>query len=976
MPKTSLKINQFSSGLNTEVNERDLSIDSATVSTGFQGFTEGELGTLGGSYVSGHSLVADTGSNASSNAIDGLTGALMHKEPNEIDYGFPKGIATGCDGYGLFFMSHDKTLQYTPVNAENNILFFSANGIIYAYDSSSVDYDQGASDLIVTPTGFSNTTTITVAASSNRFWTGEDKYGSWKAGQYVVFQNMGASTKLMDELDYTQSTYYNTFKLASVLKGAVVLAGTLYAEPTTSAGAINTGAMLFRRVKVALWTGNTGHKTFYYNADGALRVCDRGLTTAPIWYGYINRTRYTGLGGSAQTINRWHSTAAYPAAPTAVTSDVTNAAAAGLVYTTSEPTAKHSVHVRMNFQNDTPYHTGATGWDDLTGPSAWKVGVSFVYDDNQESEITEASSGLSVATATYVGKWMSLYCTHWDGSGIPLALESMSVAPDIAFQASQTHTGWTSTTMVTGSGTSLQVKISTNASGAPEVTAMQNGTGYREGDLFSLIDPGSTTNIAVWQISSVDRWNERITGYRVYLREDSSSEFAKDFYYMGEFNLKDGGKKPFDSEYTAWTAATAYELEAKTAFYKSPSRAASYTALNGRKYNESGAAKFKTSVIANRRCYIGNIKHVPRGATSEQTFEDRMLKSVVNNFDIFPPNNYVDVAVNDGDKITHLAEYSNKILQFKSRKLYIINVAGDSEFLESTHDFMGVEESYQVVRHPKGVAWTNQNGVYNYDGSTPKRINFTIDSDYQESYTRGSSIGYDAGSGTLVISSDVRANDSVNYIYNFKTESWAKSIDMMKKWGGTSFAGNTVQTNFVNDQTGTLMYMQENSSSETHFRKWSSDSLKEVRPGDGNEWASPDIDFGAPGQKKNIYKVRITYKAGGSGCSAGATPKYSINGLSDKLSFVFSNAGTWINLSGTGAELPIQIGDGGAGQGKWNSLDLFPAKAEASDAGYLESEALVDINSFKIILEHNNSYIGNGLVINDITIFYRMKGER
>ena len=970
MPKLSLKIDQFKSGLNTETNERDLSIDSATVSTGLQGFTEGELGTLGGSFFSGHHIKTATNANAGNYlSSSGLTYAYIHQESYKPELEWPVSINTSCEGYGIFSMSHDKTMQYTPADAAsgNNFIFFSSGGIIYVFDPLSTAVAQVNNDLKIDLSNVSNDTQIKVTTTSTYgFFTGEEKYGSWKTGQFIVLQDMGDVGNKGDELGYAKNaSYRQTYKATLVDNKNIKLTGTLGGEGSYSGSVVGDA---FRRVKVALDTGNASHKTFYYNVDGALRVCDRDLTSSPYWFGYINRTRYNGLSPETYTINRWYKDSAYPAKPLEVTADNANANASSLGYGTA-PTEKHKVHVRMNFQNDSPYHTGATGWDDATGPAAWKVGVSFVYDGNQESEITEASGSIVLATATYTGKWMSLYCSHFDGTGIPTALDSMTVAPDAAFQASQTHTGsWTATTAITGGGAGFEIKISTNGSGVPTIINSQGGAGYRSGDLFYAIDPGSTSNIAVWQISDTDRWNERITAYKVYLREDSGTEFSKDFYYMGEFDLLSGGKKPFDSDYTAWLSNVNYKLESKTGFYKSPSRAASYTALNGRKYDENCSAKFKTAVIANRRCYIANIEHTPKGSTTVQSFEDRMLKSVVNNFDIFPPNNYVDVSVNDGDRITHLAEYANKILQFKSRRLYIINVAGDSEFLESTHDFMGVDESYQVVRHPNGVAWANKTGVYNYNGSAPTRINYKIDSDYQADFTSGTSIGYDASDNALIISTDNRANDSTCYVYDFFTDSWAKAINQMKINDGSAFTSNTAQTNFVNDADGKLIWMQE-SASALSFREWSTSPMREVRHTTGNEWATPDITFGSPGQKKNIYKVRITYKAGGSGCDSGVTPKYSIDGSATAKSFIYNNNGSWVNLSDSSQELPVTAG-------AWSSIDIYPAKAEPTNAGYQESETLVDVDSFKLRLVYNNSYIGDGLVINDITVFYRLKGER
>ena len=977
MPKTSLKIDQFDGGLETEVNERDMEIDRSTVSTGFQGFTKGQLGVLGGTKVYGSALPSDTGGPLVTGFSTGV-GQYYSDEAYQMDPGIDAGITTGNEGYGLFSFSHDKNLDYTPTANDNaNFILCSYNGDIFAFDPTAED------SVAITSVTADGTTAspIVLGSTGDPFY--ESAYpGGWETGQYVILQGFGSGkgSDLAHETDHSGTIKYTVFKITHTDTNTIALADTLQSDYGNNAGgaSVDGGAKVIRRFKKIIKTGVSTHKPFYYLADGALRICDATHATYPMGYGYINRTRWLDASGSAltesYTIDRWYSGTAYPSAPPNVAVSTAFAANASLAYPDVTTTAGY-VHVKLNGDTDT---TGALGWDDSTGPTGgWKVGVSFVYDDAQESQITESSTTAVMPTGDYATHDVSLWCTVYDGTGGVIALDDTTITPNAAWTGGS-DTG-VATVALTGSGSGLTL----DTSGTSTITAAINaaGSGYEAGDLVKVVDPGNP-NYAVFQVGSTNRINPRVTAFKVYLRENSGTDFSKDYYYMGEFDLKSGGKKPFDQEYSGWISGSVdHKLEAKTTGYSAPSKAVTYTALNGRSYLDNGQAKFRTSAVANRRCYIGNVKHTPKGANSEQVFEDRLMKSVVNNFDIFPPGNYVDVAVNDGDKITFLTEYSSKLLQFKRRKLYIINVSGDAEFLESSHDFMGVREQYQVVKYPNGIAWCNSNNVYTYDGKSPTIISSSITSDYQSFYTNGTSIGFDSDANALILNKDVRldaVNNKENFIYDFRTSSWAKVADVMQKWDGTAFSGDTIQTNFINDFSGKLIFLQESSGGAGQFRHWQTDPSKSIRhaTADAAQWESKDIDFNAPGQKKNIYKVRITYKIGGSGCTSGVAPYYAINGSSTFNSFVYTaGSDVWQNFNSGNVELPSTSGE-------WSSIDLYPAQASpasgSSDTptGYLNSEALIDIDSIKLKLGYKTAYVGDSFAINDITIYYRMKGER
>ena len=94
-----------------------------------------------------------------------------------------------------------------------------------------------------------------------------------------------------------------------------------------------------------------------------------------------------------------------------------------------------------------------------------------------------------------------------------------------------------------------------------------------------------------------------------------------------------------------------------------------------------------------------------------------MLRSQVNKYDTFPSDlGLVDVAIRDGESIVKLESFNDRILQFKQRTLYIINVSESVEFLEDTYHFKGIGFPYHAVRTDIGVAFFNQFGCFLYDG--------------------------------------------------------------------------------------------------------------------------------------------------------------------------------------------------------------------------------------------------------------------
>ena len=116
-----------------------------------------------------------------------------------------------------------------------------------------------------------------------------------------------------------------------------------------------------------------------------------------------------------------------------------------------------------------------------------------------------------------------------------------------------------------------------------------------------------------------------------------------------------------------------------------------------------------------------------------------------------------------------------------------------------------------------------------------------------------------------------------------------------------------------------------------------------------------DFDFGAPGVRKKVYKVYISYRVGDF-YSAGTPPRiyatYGVNGDKNPSAFKFKDG-----LNFTDDEF------GTAPPDKWTIAELKPD--DPSEAN--------NIYSFRLSLSNALGNVYTGFEIGDITIIYRLK---
>jgi len=379
----------------------------------------------------------------------------------------------------------------------------------------------------------------------------------------------------------------------------------------------------------------------------------------------------------------------------------------------------------------------------------------------------------------------------------------------------------------------------------------------------------------------------RITGINVYIKKQDTD----DYFLQTEIDLYKGLKNIADGSRVAWSLSSNTEYHYINGdWITSPSYALTYETNSGLSQEvESIGAHYKTAVVANRMAYIGNVVIKENGVDVVKS--DAMMKSLPNKFDIFPVNRMIEASVNDGDEIIKLEEYADRILQFKTRKMHLINISQEIEFLEDTFMYKGVSNPNATCKTDFGIAWVNENGCYFYNGKQvanlleKKNRTIILEDDWSSFITNNSAIGYLQKTRSLIVLKDY-TNSSVGdiYMYNFTTQSWTV--------GDSKFNDSSKKTNFSVDHNGDLLFAYDNSSNSGdafQIAKWSDTPLATTKL----DIRTKDLDFELPTTRKKIYKIYITHKNAGQSnirlraeiMSAKATSGQGVGEVSNWTSF-------------------------------------------------------------------------------------------
>jgi len=728
----------------------------------------------------------------------------------------------------------------------------------------------------------------------------------------------------------------------------------------------------------------------YFIADGGLRVCDGNFDTTENdsrWYGYIKRDLFPNNTANKYSIDGWKhekvnietpSTSSSLKSGTSVSSivsyndetDVSTATNNDTSYTSNSNAVDSDDGTitkskgdlgftgGQNYVNSVRIRLKVTGYDDDNWmiTSALRVGAQnstsfqstgYAYHSFSLEQIIDQFDGYPMSTEDIYE-----YTFTFPDSGLDISTNSLRVSLrtltndsggtvkiDSIYVEGGTGIGDTSYNQ---SPNSIDVTIGDSATaGADWVGDWNVGVSFvYDGVQESLVQKlstqsgGDTVTLTKAPYTNVGfnfttSWNQRITGTNIYVKKEDET----DWKLHAIVDMTDGTIQRYDDPqkfYSAYSVAnTGFlfnlkgEVSVNIPFITYESSAGYSQSLN------TLNARYKTAVIANRRSYVANVMVKDKSGTYIK-YADRIIKSAPNKFDVLPLENSLEVTVNDGESITALMEYGDKLLQFKERTLYIINISGQFEFNEGVFHFRGIKNKAQVCKTDIGIAWVNENGCFLFDGKQirdllEKRGKRLIKKSTWASFvSEKSMIVYQPDLQQIIIvkSYGTESDGGDAYIFDLVTNSWVYKNDFL--------ASSLNKTNVINDWDGKISYCTQVQTSSIFKQVVQSETAQS-----GFELITPDIDFGNPATRKNIYEVQVSYKGG---TSQNVTVAYDTDGA-NSFSTSFSTV-----LNSTSANQ--------------TTTTLAP------------TSIIEDAKSFQLKF---TGTIATGFEINDVSIVYREK---
>ena len=385
-----------------------------------------------------------------------------------------------------------------------------------------------------------------------------------------------------------------------------------------------------------------------------------------------------------------------------------------------------------------------------------------------------------------------------------------------------------------------------------------------------------------------DAFDTRIIGCNFYLAGDTSG-FYEDPYFLCEFYWGSSFADPPKITTSDGTIMTDIYVDSSSHTVQHPNSfveivktpVITFSMRTGyRSDSLSIACNYKTAVIANRRLYAAGLRRWTWDTTKVATEDfqdgqnelwkqplllmlqgpdfidyDSMCGSPVDLYDILPEDNTLNLGNHDGDEIILLLDYGDRILQFKRKKLYIINISEDLEYVESEHPHKGLTKKYHATKTNDGICWINQLGCYKYNGEevinlVADKLQIGGDTDpastlvfpsWESFFQETSSLGYIPRTNQLILNQSVTQVHAYGNIlvYDFQNESWTRGLDVIT---------NLAMSNFVSTYDNSLVYSTINQG------QLETVSVQETQsPLPGNDWEWQLLNTETRNVNCNIY---------------------------------------------------------------------------------------------------------------------------
>ena len=505
----------------------------------------------------------------------------------------------------------------------------------------------------------------------------------------------------------------------------------------------------------------------------------------------------------------------------------------------------------------------------------WVLWMSYLYENGQESQLTEVPAWANGPGTNATGKHYSEY-VHGKGW--------------FSFYAAHDALTRRVNPRVRGYRVYLEQKTVD-----PEADAYIGQASMKllcEVDYFKGIRGAATTDHDPW-IRRNEEWHFNTTS-SVYIQNGI-------------------GQAAFDAELPGFTGDTATGANGSRAPYNGNGQGhvhqcwtnvrsvgeETFETIHGYTPEDIGACYYKTAVVTNGRAYVGNVKF------NGVRYPDRMMKSQVGEYDVFTSESWIDVTTSDADSVVHLAAYGDKILQFKENAVHVIDISKEYEFLVDSSLHNGVRSPCQVTTSEAGIFWANRKGLYQFDGerivslfqdigfnvaSAMPTINettysFSVTSStwsnvFTEETNQSPVVTYDPFNKNVIIMNQgqqFESHEDVSFVWNIDRKNLTQLFSTYE-----TAPTKTEKSNAIINRDGVPVVIQ-NSLHDTYgtasatgivYPVGTTDALAgnlkywDHNPNSTGEkvllYESNAIDFGNHSQRKSIYSINFTYKADGT----------------------------------------------------------------------------------------------------------------
>ena len=193
---------------------------------------------------------------------------------------------------------------------------------------------------------------------------------------------------------------------------------------------------------------------------------------------------------------------------------------------------------------------------------------------------------------------------------------------------------------------------------------------------------------------------------------------------------------------------------------------------------------YKYASVLNGRTFVGNVR-ITNGAGDTEDHADWVMYSLVNQPDVIPISNYIQLEDLQGGNIVGLEVLLSDLIVFMERGIFRLSVPSTDPSqwsLIEAYPNIGCLNHLSIVKTDLGIIFCSLSGIYLLDASfSLKALHMPIKSKYEANATAdgttgslvGTKLGWDEKSKKLYVLYDLNKSQIAN-IYDFKTETWSE----------------------------------------------------------------------------------------------------------------------------------------------------------------------------------------------------------